>query len=71
MEWTPHRDARLKSLRERGLKNDEIADAMGLSANAVSRRLSKLGLTAPRRAPLPRLSAPRAGKVTLPPLGSE
>ena len=38
-QWTPEEDARLVELRQSGMKNQDLADALGRTVNAVNLRL--------------------------------
>lgn len=42
IQWTPEEDARLVELRQSGMKNQELADALGRTVNAVNLRLCYL-----------------------------
>ena len=65
--------ARLRKLRADGLSQPAIGEVLGRSKEAISTKLRDLGLnaTAPAQGqPRKNHTRIRAGKVTLPPLGS-
>ena len=74
--WTDEELERLRKLRAEGLSQQAIGEALGRTKGVISTKLRDLGLNKP---PPPRAHASharenhtriRAGKVTLPPLGS-
>ena len=77
MEWTTAQIAGLRALWDEGHSTSEIGRRMGVSKNAIVGKAHRLDLPA-RESPIrplgsgarPRQAAKRAGKTTLPPLGS-
>lgn len=48
-EWTPERDDELRTMRGKGMRNNDIAEAMGTTFKVVDRRVSALQLPPLRR----------------------